>query len=170
MKKYFLILLVGLLMVPGVALAQWGAAKSNLTSVADATGLASDLPSSVGTIISAALSLVGTIFLVLTIYAGILWMTASGNEDQVGKAKKIITAAIIGLVITMAAYAITSFVTGRLGGGSEGGGTTTTVTPTDKTTCEAAGGSCAASCGTGTESFGICGQANQPNVMCCKTQ
>lgn len=61
-------------------------------------------------IINAILGLLGIIFLVLTLYAGFLWMMAAGNEDQVGKAKNILTAAIIGIIIIVAAYAITNFV------------------------------------------------------------
>ncbi|PIR92378.1 hypothetical protein COU01_01910, partial [Candidatus Falkowbacteria bacterium CG10_big_fil_rev_8_21_14_0_10_44_15] len=52
----------------------------------------------------------GIIFLVLVLYAGFLWMTAAGNEDQVTKAKSILTTSIIGIVIIVAAYAIVTFV------------------------------------------------------------
>jgi len=61
-------------------------------------------------VINAILGLLGVIFLVLTLFAGFLWMTAAGNDDQVGKAKKILTAAIIGIVIIVSSYAITNFV------------------------------------------------------------
>ena len=61
-------------------------------------------------VINAILGLLGIIFLVLTLYAGFLWMTAAGNDEQVTKAKSILTAAIIGVVIIVAAYAITNFV------------------------------------------------------------
>lgn len=64
----------------------------------------------IGTVIKAALSFVGVIFLVLMVYAGYLWMTARGAEEQIEKARKIITAAIIGLIITVGAYSITNFV------------------------------------------------------------
>lgn len=64
----------------------------------------------VGTVITTVLSLLGVIFLVLTVYGGYLWMTDAGNSEQVEKAKKIITAAVIGLIIVVAAYAITAFV------------------------------------------------------------
>lgn len=79
-------------------------------------GLSGNLPGTIATVIKAALSLVGTIFLLLTIYAGILWMTAQGKEEQIEKAQTIIKTTIIGLFITLAAYAITAFVTGRLTG------------------------------------------------------
>lgn len=95
----------------------------NLNEANKNTGLEKDLESTVGTVIKAVLAMVGTIFLGLTIYAGILWMTASGNEEQVTKATGIIKAAIIGLFITMSAYAITYFVTSKLGGdGATSGG------------------------------------------------
>lgn len=68
----------------------------------------------VGPIIQAALSLIGVIFLVLMIYGGYSWMTAHGNEEQVTKAKNIITRAMIGLIIVVAAYAIATFVTAYL--------------------------------------------------------
>jgi len=61
-------------------------------------------------VINFVLSLIGIIFLVLTIYAGFLWMTAGGNDDQVGKAKKLIINSIIGIIIIVAAYAFTNFV------------------------------------------------------------
>lgn len=61
-------------------------------------------------IIEIILSILGVIFLGLTIYGGIVWMTAQGNEEKVSKAKELITEAIIGLIIVIAAYAITYFV------------------------------------------------------------
>lgn len=62
------------------------------------------------TVINTILGLLGIIFLVIIIYAGFLWMTAGGNDDQVGKAKKLIINSIIGIVIIVGAYAISYFV------------------------------------------------------------
>ena len=64
-----------------------------------------------------ALSFLGVIFLVLTIYAGYLWMTAQGNEPQVKKAKDIMTRAIVGVIIVVSAYGISSLVISTLGKG-----------------------------------------------------
>jgi len=64
----------------------------------------------IGTVIQAALSLVGVIFVTLMVYAGYLWMTARGESDQIEKSKNIIRASIIGLIITMASYGITAFI------------------------------------------------------------
>ena len=60
-----------------------------------------------GMIIRSALGLLGIIFLALIVYAGFLWMTAGGNDEKIGDAKKFIFNGIIGLVIIMSAYAIT---------------------------------------------------------------
>ena len=68
-----------------------------------------------GNIIATALSLVGFIFLILMVYAGYLWLTSRGDETQVEKAQEIIKASILGLVVVLSAYAITFFVTSRLG-------------------------------------------------------
>ncbi len=68
------------------------------------------LPAIIGTVVGAALSFVGVLFLLLMIYGGIVWMTSQGNEQQVEKARNLIIAAIIGLIIVLAAYAITSFI------------------------------------------------------------
>lgn len=66
-------------------------------------------------IIQAVLSFLGVIFLILTIYGGYLWMMARGNEQQVVKAKSLLTEAVIGLIIVVAAYAISYFVIKKIG-------------------------------------------------------
>lgn len=79
------------------------------------TGLGEDdVRFTVSRIISAALGLLGTIALVLIIYAGFKWMTAGGNEEEATDAKKILYAAVIGLAIILTAYSITRFVTSQL--------------------------------------------------------
>lgn len=67
-----------------------------------------------GKIIQGALIIMGTIFGILIIYGGFLWMQARGNEEYVKKAKGILEAAIIGIVIVMGAYAITAFIVDRV--------------------------------------------------------
>lgn len=79
-----------------------------------------------GDIIKSIITLMGIIFLGLALYAGYLWMTARGKEEQTKKSKDILEEAVIGLIIVLAAYAITSFVVSRLtsatGTGGVGGG------------------------------------------------
>jgi len=68
----------------------------------------------VGNVISIVLGIVGVVFLVLTIYGGYMWMTAGGDEGKVEKARDTMTRAIIGLIIVLAAYALTYFVVSQL--------------------------------------------------------
>jgi lysylphosphatidylglycerol synthetase-like protein (DUF2156 family) len=84
--------------------------KDQTKTPADANFLATNA----GQVISLVLSFVGVIFLGLMIYAGIMWMTSSGNQEAVTKAKDLITNAIIGIVIVFAAYAITAFLGSQL--------------------------------------------------------
>jgi hypothetical protein len=73
-------------------------------------GIMVSIPGAIGKVLGAGLSLIGIVFLILMIYAGFRWMIARGNEADVEKAKKLIEAAIAGLVIVIAAYAITAFI------------------------------------------------------------
>ncbi len=61
----------------------------------------------IGTVIQAILAFLGVFFLILMIYGGYIWMMARGNEQEVARAKNIIINALIGLIIVLAAYAIT---------------------------------------------------------------
>lgn len=81
------------------------------------------LPEIIGNVIKVFLSIVGVIFLVLMVYAGYLWMTAQGEEAKVEKSKDTIKAAVIGLIIVVAAYAITNFVVSGLIEAAGSGGT-----------------------------------------------
>lgn len=75
-----------------------------------------DITVVIGRIISAALGLLGIIFLVLIVYGGFIWMIGGreGKENEINKAKGILRSAIIGLLIVSAAYAITDFVINSL--------------------------------------------------------
>ena len=80
-------------------------------------GAQDQLPTMIATVIKAVLGLLGIIFIVLLVLAGFNWMTAAGDEEKVTKAKNTITRAVIGLIIIIAAYAITVFVFKNLPGG-----------------------------------------------------
>ena len=105
------VLLFLFLVFPSFVSAQGiGGAKGNLSKVGAKLEAPAEVETVLGTVISTALMLVGVIFLLLMVYAGILWMTAKGDEGQIDKAKNIVTAAVIGLVLTVSANAITALV------------------------------------------------------------
>lgn len=85
---------------------------TGLDATARAAGIrgGADLPTIVGSLVGAALTFIGVLFMLLMIYGGFLWMNARGNDAQVEKAKNLITAAVIGMVIIGSGYAITQFV------------------------------------------------------------
>lgn len=54
------------------------------------------------------LGVLGTIFIAMMFIAGNEWMQAAGNEEKIKKAKERIQSLIIGLVIIILAYALSS--------------------------------------------------------------
>lgn len=116
MKKYFLISIIALnfIFVP----VRFVLAQDLSQDIAGKAGYgptnSSSLSTTVGKIIKIVLGLLGTIFLVLTVYAGALWLTAAGEESKVEKAMEILKTAVIGLIIILAAYSITYFVLDKI--------------------------------------------------------
>jgi len=121
MSKSILVVVLMAMLLPFTSAHAVGNLKNaagNLVPAKTAAGYEEgDLGNITGQIIYTALQLVGIIFLALMVYAGYLWMTAQGEESQIEKAKKIVTSAIIGLILTLSAYAITALVTSRFSSG-----------------------------------------------------
>ena len=81
---------------------------------AGTSGIMTSLPGAIGKVVGVILSLIGVVFLILMIYGGFIWMLARGNDQEVVKAKNLIQSAIIGLVIVLAAYAITAYIGSKM--------------------------------------------------------
>ena len=60
-------------------------------------------------IIRTALFFLGLVFIVLILVAGFKWMTSGGNEEKVKESVGQIKAAVIGLLIILAAWGITTY-------------------------------------------------------------
>lgn len=85
------------------------------------TGLGTaDVRTTIAKIIKVAMSLLGIVAVVIVLIGGFKWMTAGGNDDQVGEAKKWIFSGVIGLAIILSAYALASFVITQLVGATTG--------------------------------------------------
>jgi len=106
----FFFLILPLAPVGAVNLSDWDAMLGGVGFDAGYNTGQSDPIALAGTIIKLLLSLLGVVFLALMIFGGFKWMMAQGNETQVSDAKNLIKAAIIGIVIVFAAYAISYFV------------------------------------------------------------
>lgn len=120
LSLFFFPLTCGLLVIAGnMAFAQTASDEYGLEGVAGHAGLTNggkSLTTITGNVVGTALSMVGVLFFGLMIYGGILWMTDRGNEERSKKALETVKAAVIGLVIVLASYAITKFVFTNVGG------------------------------------------------------
>ena len=72
------------------------------------------LQDTIAGLIKVVMGFLGIVAVVVILLGGFMWMTAGGNEEKVGKAKKLIISGIIGLVIVISAYAIATFVVGSI--------------------------------------------------------
>lgn len=68
----------------------------------------------VGRIVKAILSVLGLICLIIFIMAGFQWMSSGGHKEKIAGAQKSMGAAIIGMLITIGAYAAVDFITRSL--------------------------------------------------------
>lgn len=69
-----------------------------------------DIMTSINSIIRVILSFLGILAVIIILWGGFIWMTAMGDETKVDKAKTLIIAGIVGIVIILSAYAIAEFV------------------------------------------------------------
>ncbi len=98
------------------AYAQSGAFFDNpQTGAAPNVAAQGTLGQNITNIINFFLGLLGLIAVAMLIYAGVLMVTAGGNDEQIQKSKKIITYAVVGIVIILLSYTIVTFVTSSLG-------------------------------------------------------
>ncbi|MCX6740626.1 MAG: TrbC/VirB2 family protein [Candidatus Parcubacteria bacterium] len=100
-----------------------------LNSFSDSGLATANLMAIIARIINGFLILLGLVAVIIILYAGILWMTASGKEEQVMKAKKTLINGVIGLIIILLSYAFVRLLFGILDlqfqnneGGPGGGG------------------------------------------------
>lgn len=96
----------------------------NIGAVEEATGGESDLKGILKTLLNYALTFLGFVMVVMVIYAGVLYITAAGNEDNVGKAKKILLYCVIGVVLIFISYAFVNTILGAASDTSTTGTTT----------------------------------------------
>ncbi|MDD3066297.1 MAG: pilin [Candidatus Gracilibacteria bacterium] len=68
------------------------------------------------------LPFVSVLAITALIYAGFLYITAFGNEEQTGKAKKIILWVVVGIVLIISAYAIVNTLVSEGSNGNSDGG------------------------------------------------
>lgn len=82
-------------------------------SAAQPVGSASNLQTNIKNITNTLLLAVGVISVIMIIIGGIRYALSGGDENGVKSAKDTILYAVIGVVVSLLAYAIVNFVIGR---------------------------------------------------------
>lgn len=65
--------------------------------------------------------IVGAMAVFMFLYAALMWMTAGGDEEKIGKAKQYLIYAAIGAIIFILAYSLTGILATWIGGNEIGG-------------------------------------------------
>jgi len=125
--KKIIVTTVMVMVLALVAMPMIAGASSNAEELFDTTnaqfGLGNrDLKDSIQSIIQVLMGFLGIVAVIIILWGGFIWMTAMGDEEKVGKAKKLIIAGIVGIVIILAAFAIAQFVISKIGAATGTGG------------------------------------------------
>jgi hypothetical protein len=91
-------------------------ANTALEEVGGETGAASGptLTELIGGLINVVLGFMGIFLVIYIVWAGYIYASSAGEKEKIDKAKKMISSAVIGLVLIIAAYAIASYVISAL--------------------------------------------------------
>ncbi|MFA6194567.1 MAG: pilin [Patescibacteria group bacterium] len=116
-KHLISLAILAFLVVPAFALTAHAQFDPGLNAVSN--GLNNSLSSTdprtvIGRIINMALGFLGVIAVGIVLLGGFKWMTAGGNEEKTGEAKKLLGAGVIGLVIILSSWAIATFIINSL--------------------------------------------------------
>jgi hypothetical protein len=124
MRKYLFasLLIFGVLLCSIPALSYAQEYKAELQGMLEATagedggglGEATDPRVIVAIIIRTSLGLIGTLFLVYTVYSGFIIMTSAGDKDKYDNGIKTLRRSALGLLLILMSYAITTFVVGMI--------------------------------------------------------
>ena len=111
MKKLVIFTMAAFLLAPAIALA----APDFGFNYAENLGLGNADPRDAAvTLIQVVMTFLGIIAVVIILYGGFTWLTAAGSEDKIATARKMIIAGVIGLIIILSAWAITTFVINQM--------------------------------------------------------
>lgn len=102
--------------------------SDNIDAVKNLTGGEGDLKDLLKVILNFFLSFLGFVMVVMIIYGGVLYVTSAGNEENVGKAKKILLYCAIGTIMIFISFAAVNTLLGAASGGTTSTSTGTTGT------------------------------------------
>ena len=85
--------------------------------VVNVDGGGTDLKVNIKNILSVVFAMVGIVAVIMVIVGGVSFMTSQGDTEKIKKAKNTVLFGVIGLVISLLAFAIVSFVLTGMNGG-----------------------------------------------------
>jgi len=112
MKKIYLIIILGLIAFSPISVLA-SKFQEGLTATGAKVpelGAVQTLQSYAANLIQALLGLLGIVFVALLIYGGYYYLTSAGNEEKVKKGKNVLKAAVVGIVIVLSGYTLTTFI------------------------------------------------------------
>jgi hypothetical protein len=129
-KQIKKILLVGLpiiglpVLIVNAAASQEGWDPDGLGSSIGGKGLSTrTVPEILLTVIDWALVIIGLLGVITFIYAGFIYLTAQGKDDEIERAKKILIWAVVGIAVAVLGYVVVKTINDLLvGGGAAGAG------------------------------------------------
>ncbi len=94
-----------------------GNINNTISNIGQRAGLTNTpLEEAIGNLINIFLATLGIIAVCIVIYGGFLWMTASGNTEQVETAQTLLIQGLIGFVIIALAWSIATYVVTKIAG------------------------------------------------------
>ncbi|NQV11778.1 hypothetical protein HQ524_00290 [Candidatus Uhrbacteria bacterium] len=73
------------------------------------------VPQLIGRAVQVVLGISGSLALLMFVYGGLIWLTASGEPAKIEKGKKTLTWATIGIAVLFGAFSLANFVITSLG-------------------------------------------------------
>lgn len=95
-----------------VASAAFISPTDNIGAVAEATGGEGSIRNLVLRIVNFFLGFLGILAVIMVIYGGVTYVTAAGNDESIGSAKKIILYSLVGIIIILLSFAIVNTLLG----------------------------------------------------------
>jgi len=114
-KIKYVVLSMFLFSASSPVLAQWGIGQGNAQRSQLPAGSVTDI---IMQIMYWLLGIVGFIGVIGFVISGILYLTATGDEEKITTAKKAMTWSIVGVIVALMGYVIIQAVDIMLGGGN----------------------------------------------------
>jgi len=114
-KRAVASLAVAVVLAPSLVFGQWSAGVTNAQTAGTPTGTLTGI---IKTTMNWLLGILGFLGIIGFVIAGVLYLTAAGDEKRMDKAKNTMMASIYGIVVALLGFIIIQAATTWLGGSS----------------------------------------------------